>query len=146
MLNSILASFYERDLRRVIEEIGLFKEEKDLWKTTGSIKNSAGNLALHLIGGLNYLIGNLLAQTGYVRDRDKEFSEKDVERKELIKRLEELIALITDTLNALTPEQLETAFPILFDGAKNSKTYVLVQLLAHLNYHLGQINYLRRTL
>ena len=57
MLNSVLASFYERDLRKLIEEINLFRNEEDVWRTQGSVKNSAGNLALHLIGGLNYLIG-----------------------------------------------------------------------------------------
>jgi len=27
---------------------------------------------------------------------------------------------------------------------KTSNSYVLVQLLLHLNYHLGQVNYVRR--
>ena len=44
MLNSILAGFYERDLRKLIEEINLFKNEADLWRTQGSVKNSSGNL------------------------------------------------------------------------------------------------------
>ncbi len=55
MLNSTLGGFYERDLRKLIEEINLFKDEENLWKTFGSIKNPAGNLALHIIGGSNYL-------------------------------------------------------------------------------------------
>jgi len=146
MLNNILAKFYERDLRKLIEEINLFKNEEDLWKTAGSVKNSCGNLALHLIGGLNYLIGATLAQTNYVRNRDQEFIRKDVERKELVAQLEELISLINQTLTALTSEQMEAEFPIFFDKPKTSVSYVLVQLLAHLNYHLGQVNYLRRVL
>jgi len=146
MLNNILAKFYERDLRKLIEEINLFKNEEDLWKTAGSVKNSCGNLALHLIGGLNYLIGATLAQTNYVRNRDQEFIRKDVERKELVAQLEELISLINQTLTALTSEQMEVEFPIFFDKPKTSVSYVLVQLLAHLNYHLGQVNYLRRVL
>ena len=145
MLNTILANFYERDLRKLIEEIKLFKKEEDLWRTQGSIKNSAGNLALHIIGGLNYLIGTNLAQTGYVRDRDKEFTIKDVERTELIARLEALILLINETLNSFTEEQLQAEYPIIFDNEKRSNQYLLVQLLTHLNYHLGQVNYLRRS-
>ncbi len=146
MLNSILASFYERDIRRLIEEVNLFRDEKNLWRTQGSVRNSCGNLVLHLIGGLNYLIGATLAQTGYVRDRDQEFIRKDVEREYLVAQLEELIPLVNDTLNALTPEQLEADYPIFFDKPEASTTYVLVQLLNHLNYHLGQVNYLRRIL
>jgi hypothetical protein len=146
MLNRILASFYERDLRRLIEELNLFQNEENLWKTQGCIKNPAGNLALHLIGGLNYLVGTKLANTSYIRNRDLEFSQKGVARTELIARIVTLIPIITGTLNAMPPEHMESEYPIIFDGAKNSNSYVLTQLLAHLNYHLGQINYLRRIL
>ncbi len=51
MLNSVLANFYERDLRKLIEEVNLFRNEGDLWRTHGSVKNSSGNLVLHIIGG-----------------------------------------------------------------------------------------------
>jgi Protein of unknown function (DUF1572) len=146
MLNSVLASFYERDIRRLIEEVNSFEDEKDLWRTQGSIRNSCGNLVLHVIGGLNHLIGATLAQTEYVRDRDQEFIRKGVERKDLVAQLEELIPMIRGTLNALTPEQLEADYPIFFDQPNSSTNYVLVQLLIHLNYHLGQVNYLRRIL
>jgi len=86
MLNGVLADVYERDIRKLIEELYLFKEEKNLWKIRGSVKNSSGNLALHIIGGMNYLIGATLSQTGYVRDRDQEFLRKGVERRELVAR------------------------------------------------------------
>lgn len=146
MLNSLLANFYERDIRTLIEEVNLFKKEENLWKTHGSIKNSSGNLVLHIVGGLNYLIGATLAHTGYVRDRDQEFIRKDVAQKDLVTELKKLIPLINETLNAITPEDMEADFPIFFDKPNTSTSYVLVQLLAHLNYHLGQVNYLRRVL
>jgi hypothetical protein len=144
MLNTILANFYESDIRKLIEEVNLFQNEDDLWKTQGTIKNSSGNLVLHLIGGLNHYVGATLAHTGYIRNRDLEFTQKNVKREDLIKMLEALIPLITGTLNAMTPETMEAPFPIMFDNANNSHTYVLVRLLAHLDYHLGQVNYLRR--
>jgi hypothetical protein len=144
MLNSILAEFYERDLRKLIEEVNLFRNEENLWRTHGSVKNSSGNLVLHIIGGLNHLIGATLAHTGYVRDRDQEFIRKGVERKVLVAQLEELIPMINETVNALTSKEMEADFPIFFDKPKTSVSYVLVQLALHLNYHLGQVNYLRR--
>jgi hypothetical protein len=146
MLNSILANFYERDIRKLIEEVNLFKNEEDLWRTQGSVKNSCGNLVLHIIGGLNHLIGATLAQTGYVRDREQEFIRKGVERKVLVAQLEELIPVVNETLGALTPERMEADYPRFFDKPNTSTNYVLVQLLLHLNYHLGQVNYLRRIL
>lgn len=146
MLNDVLASFYERDIRKMIEELNQFRNEENLWRTQGTIKNSAGNLALHIIGGLNFLIGATLAKTGYIRDRDQEFIRKGIERKALIAQLEELIQMINKTLKDLDQEKMEADFPIFFDKPNTSTSYVLVQLLAHLNYHLGQVNYLRRIL
>jgi hypothetical protein len=145
MLNSVLANFFERDIRKLIEEVNLFRNEEDLWRTQGSVKNAGGNLVLHIIGGLNYLIGATLAQTGYVRNRDQEFIEKGVERIHLVARLEELIPMINITLNNFTPEQMEAEYPIFFDKLNSCTSYVLLQLLLHLNYHLGQVNYLRRS-
>jgi uncharacterized protein YxeA len=146
MLNSVLANFYERDIRRLIDEVNLFQNEENLWRIQGSVKNSSGNLVLHIIGGLNYLIGATLAQTGYVRDRDEEFIRKDVEKQKLVTQLEALIPMINKTLNAFAQEDMEAEYPLVFDGMKRTNSYVLIQLLVHLNYHLGQINYLRRVL
>jgi hypothetical protein len=146
MSNNELANFYERDLRKLIEEVTLFKSEENLWRTHGSVKNSCGNLVLHIVGGLNYLIGTTLAQTGYVRNRDQEFSRKGIARKELMAELEALISMINKTINALAPQDMDREFPIFFDKPKTTVSYVLTQLLLHLNYHLGQVNYLRRIL
>jgi hypothetical protein len=146
MLNNVLATLYERDLRKLIEEINLFQNEEDLWKITGSVKNSSGNLTLHIIGGLNHHIGATLAHTGYVRDRPQEFAKKGVPRKELVAQLEALIVLIKSALDDFTDAQMEAEFPVVFDDAYNSNSYVLVRLYAHLDYHLGQVNYLRRIL
>jgi len=143
MLNTILANFYERDIRKMIEEINLFKNEENIWKTFGSVKNSSGNLALHIIGGMNFLFGTTLAQTGYVRNRDEEFNVKGVERKVIITQLEELIPLTKKIIHGLN---MEADYPLIFDGAKRTNNYVITQLLLHLNYHLGQVNYLRRIL
>jgi len=143
MLNDILASFYERDLRKMIEEISLFENDGNLWRTHGSIRNPAGNLALHIIGGTNYLFGTILAKTGYVRMRDQEFTRRDVVRKDLVRELEALIPLVKTTLGAI---DMNAEYPIMFDDARRNNTYVLTQLALHLNYHLGQVNYLRRML
>ncbi|MGA9118036.1 MAG: DUF1572 family protein [Bacteroidota bacterium] len=146
MLSSILATLYERDLRKLIEEVNLFNDEEHLWRTHGSMKNSSGNLVLHIIGGMNHFFGATLARTGYVRNRDQEFARKGIKREELVKELEELIPMMTKTIGALSQEQLDADFPLQFDNMQTSTSYVVVRLLAHLNYHLGQINYLRRTL
>ncbi|MCA1608932.1 MAG: DinB family protein [Acidobacteria bacterium] len=59
MLTKILAELYTRDLDRLKTEIELFRDEADLWKTTGEITNSAGNLCLHICGNLQHVKATL---------------------------------------------------------------------------------------
>lgn len=146
MLNTILANLYEKDLGVLIEEVNQFKNEDDLWRITGDVKNSAGNLVLHITGGLNHFFGATLAHTGYVRTRDQEFSKKGVGRKDLVSGLEEVSAMVSKTLNHLTQKDLEAEYPLIFDGEKKTTLFIVVRMYAHLSYHLGQINYLRRIL
>jgi hypothetical protein len=111
-----------------------------------NIANSGGNLCLHLIGNLKTYIGKEIGKIDYVRDRDAEFSSKNVPRPELIKRLDETIAVVDLSLDRLTPEGLAGEYPIRVLEGKTSTEYFLVHLAAHLSYHLGQINYHRRLL
>jgi len=77
MLDS-LEKLLVRDLSKMQEEIRLYKDESLLWKTSEGISNSAGNLALHVAGNLQFFIGATLGGSGYVRQRELEFSAKDV--------------------------------------------------------------------
>ncbi len=143
-MHNALAAFYERDIEKLIEELNLFKDEKNIWKTAGSIKNTSGNLVLHVLGNMNHFIGATLAGTGYVRNRDHEFIQTGVERKDLIDQLEQASTLVKETIESLTPEQLEKEFPYQINEVKTSTRNMLLHFLLHLNYHLGQVNYLRR--
>ncbi|WP_431213056.1 DUF1572 family protein [Puia sp. P3] len=146
MLNQVLANLYEKDLRKLIEEVNLFQNEENLWKILGTVKNSSGNLTLHIVGGLNHFFGAIISRNGYVRNRDLEFSEKGVARKDLVARLEAAIPMVRAAIGAVPTEQMDAPYPIPFDDANNSNSYVIIRLLAHLDYHLGQVNYLRRIL
>lgn len=141
-----LLPWYLRDLNKLKEEIGLFKSEADLWKVKGDIKNAPGTLALHLIGNLKHFVGSQFANTGYVRDREKEFSQRDVSKADLIKEIDEVIKLVEKVLSELSEEKMNAEYPLEFLGAKRSVHEIFFILYGHLNYHLGQINYFRRTL
>ena len=73
-----LSQLFLRDLDKLKTEITSFKDEKKIWEISGDIKNSAGNLCLHLCGNLQHFIGAVLGNSGYVRNRDAEFSRKNV--------------------------------------------------------------------
>ncbi|HMK04128.1 MAG TPA: DUF1572 family protein [Ferruginibacter sp.] len=146
MLKETLIELFERDLRKLMEEINLYGDEDNLWLVKGSISNSAGNLCLHLLGNLNHFIGETLGNTGYVRHRDDEFALKNIPRQDLLINIENCIIIVKDTLGKLTAGDLEKGFPLEKHGRIVSTIHMLVHLLAHLSYHLGQVNYHRRLL
>ena len=146
MIIETLQKLFKRDLEKLKQEISLYREEKDLWVTDKGIANSAGNLCLHLAGNLNTYIGAEIGKTGYTRNRDLEFSQKNVPRQELIKMIENTITVVEDGLNKLNEDDLEKEYPLLVFKEKTSTGYFLIHLTVHLGYHLGQVNYHRRLL
>ena len=141
-----IINFYESDINKLINEISLFKDDESLWKTKEGILNSAGNLTLHLLGNLNHFIGTTLGHTDFIRNRDDEFSLKNVARETLISDLKELQLTIKEILPKLSEEELQQDFPIKIREQVFTTQNMLVYLLSHFNYHLGQVNYLRRML
>lgn len=146
MTIEILKSLYNRDLNKLKIEIESYQNEESLWKIDKNISNSGGNLCLHLLGNLNTYIGAELGKTGYIRQRDLEFSLKDIPKTELLEKLETLIEIVDSTLEKLSDEDLKKDYPQESLGYKMTTEYFLIHLLSHLNYHLGQINYHRRLL
>ena len=146
MLTQVLSSIFERDLNKVKQEIEQYRHENKIWIIDKGILNSAGNLCLHLIGNLNHFIGTTLGNTGYVRNRENEFSLKNIPQAELLTRIEDTMVVVENGLATLKDDDLEKEYPLLVFKEKTSTGYFLVHLAAHLSYHLGQINYHRRLL
>lgn len=144
MLIETLKLVFTRDLKRLRKEIESYKNEESLWTTEGSISNSAGNLCLHLVGNLNTYIGKEIGKTDYIRNRDLEFSLKNVSRDELLQKIDNTIQVVNESLAKLDEHSLANDYPVLVFEEKTSTEYLLVHLATHLTYHLGQINYHRR--
>lgn len=147
MLKESLKSLFTRDLNKLKSEIESYQKEEQLWLVDKNIANSAGNLCLHLVGNLNTFVGAELGKTGYVRNRELEFSLKDVPRAELLAKVEDTIKVVNATLDGLSEEELANDYPLVKVVAGGSSIgFMLVHLSTHLAYHLGQINYHRRLL
>jgi len=146
MLTDTLKTILSRDLLKLKAEIELYKDEKNIWLIDKGIANSAGNLCLHLIGNLNTYIGKELGKTSYVRNRDLEFSLKDVARTELVNNIDATVIVIQNALSKMKEDELDKEYPLLVFDKKTSTEYFLVHLVAHFSYHLGQVNYHRRLL
>jgi uncharacterized damage-inducible protein DinB len=143
VLESLRAVLF-RELQAVVRELEAYVDESSIWQVPDGITNSAGTLALHLAGNLRHFIGAELGNTGYRRDRDREFEQRDVARADLIAELERAAAELETALEALSDEQLQGPFPGSPAGVSIDTGDFLVHLISHLAYHLGQIDYHRR--
>ena len=146
MLVETLKLLFNRDLLRLKSEINLYEDESKIWIVEKNIANSAGNLCLHLLGNLNTYIGAEFGKTNYIRNRELEFSLKNISKKELINQIDSTILVVEMSLNNITEEEIKSEYPILVFDKKSTLEYLLVHLTTHLTYHLGQINYPRRLL
>jgi uncharacterized damage-inducible protein DinB len=143
-MNHEFAHCFTKDLQSLGKEVEWCNEETLLWKTVPGIANSIGNLTQHLIGNLNHFIGATLGETGYVRNREAEFSEHYLSKDEMISKLNETEEMLEKVLGSLTTEQLEKAYPNEPFGYPMTTLHMIMKLAGHLGYHLGQINYMRR--
>lgn len=139
-----LTKLFLRDLEKLKTEMTSFNDEKKIWIISGEIKNSAGNLCLHICGNLQHFIGAVLGNSGYIRNRDAEFSMKNIPLKELLREIDETTKAVKKTLQTLPENKLGEIYPINVFGYEMTTEYFLTHLTTHFNYHLGQINYHRR--
>lgn len=137
-----LAELYVNDVKAFIDNLNEIPEDK-LWNAPKHIPNSAGILAQHIAGNLNHYIGKALGKTGYKRNRDAEFRISDKSKSDLIEDLQDVIKMLRTVIPDISEEQLDAPLPV---NAPHSRTTrkALLHFYRHLNYHLGQLNYLKR--
>jgi uncharacterized damage-inducible protein DinB len=117
-----------------------------VWREAPGIGNPGGTLVLHLVGNLRHFVGATLGGTGYVRDRDAEFSTRGTPRAELLRLVDATLHDVGSTLQKLDDGILSRPYPVPALGREDSTGFFLVHLTQHLTYHLGQVNYHRRIL
>src|SRR5579864_3921562 len=140
-LTAVLADRYFANLARV-RELAVPLTEKQFWTKPFSFGNSFGHLVLHLTGNLNYYVGSQIANTGYVRDRPREFNDPHPPSKqEALKRLDEAVAMVQRTLRGQSSED----WPKNYSGAgatAANRLDMVLQCAAHMQHHIGQMIYL----
>ena len=145
MITSYITAILVREVATMRDELLAYENEADIWKTPPGIGNPAGTLALHVAGNLRHFIGATLGSTGYVRDRDAEFSARDVPRATIIERLDAAEHEVTLSLSNLDPARLDGPFDLgLGDEMMPTVADFLMHLVAHAAFHVGQAGYHRR--
>jgi uncharacterized damage-inducible protein DinB len=141
-LKAALAGELDRllgELNGLVEKL----DEAQFWRKPIDPGNSVGHLVLHLTGNLNHFAGARLGNTGYVRDREREFNETQVPSKaEALARLDEAVALFRRVVESLPDEQFTQPHP---DADRMGNVVnALVRLVLHFALHRGQISYIGR--
>lgn len=139
-----LRFLYERSLNQLIENLRAMPDDL-LWTAPEGVTNSCGVLTQHMIGNLNHYIGHGMGDTGYRRDRSREFSTTGITKEELVQATEDLKDTLGELFREMDGEELAEEFPLELPY-RETKRGTLIHLYGHLTYHLGQLNYLHRML
>ena len=144
MTGPAIAAIICRELKTLERELNAYPSEAQIWEIPAGLPNSAGTLALHAAGNLQHFIGTVLGGTSYVRDRDAEFSRRNVPRAELIEDLRRAEQTVRDTLPSLDSGRFAETYPLPVANRRVNTGEFMTHLVAHLAYHAGQLNFHRR--
>jgi hypothetical protein len=144
MLHLELSRLINRELATLRDELLAYPDEREIWARPIGTPNSAGTLTLHLCGNLRWYIGAQYGATGYIRDRDKEFSDRGVPREQLLQLIAATADEVSRTLATFDPSHFDRPYPIEVGGQHCPADRYLLHLMVHLGYHLGQVDYHRR--
>jgi len=133
-----------RELEGLRREIDLFPDDESIWQTVPGITNSAGNLAMHVCGGLQHFLGAVLGEDGYVRNREAEFARRSGSRADVAAELTKTVAVVNDVLSGPAPAWVGKRYPVPVNGLHVRTEMFLLHLATHAAFHLGQAGYLRR--
>ena len=138
---SELAAYFENIAAKLHKWVDPLSDQQ-FWRTPYPYGNSIGHLLLHLTGNLNYYIGAQIAATGYVRNRDREFTEADrPSKEEVVRKFDDAIKLVVDTIRKQSPENWSAAYSA-ERGKEKNRFAIVLSCAAHADHHIGQIIYL----
>jgi uncharacterized damage-inducible protein DinB len=141
-----LAAYYEfvaAELHKWVDPLS----NEQFWRKPYSYGNSVGHLVLHLTGNLNYYIGARVAETGYVRDRDREFTDKQPPPKEeALRAFDRTIAKVVATIRKQGAEDWGKPYTAEREPEAADRFEIFVRCAGHAYHHVGQIVYLTREL
>jgi len=140
-LASGLADRYDANLARIRDLAGPLTDAQ-FWSKPFPFGNSFGHLALHLAGNLNYYIGAQIAQTDYVRDRPREFTDANPPSKaETLRRLSDAVAMVIETIHSQSSGDWVKEYSAVGTNCTN-RLDMIIQCAAHMQHHIGQMLYL----
>jgi uncharacterized damage-inducible protein DinB len=141
-----LANYYEQVAKQLHKWVDPLSSEQ-FWRNPYPYGNSVGHLVLHLTGNLSYYIGARIAETGYVRNRDREFTETQRQPKEqVLGEFDRIIALVVATIRKQSPEDWSADYTAEREPEAKDRLTAFLRCAGHAYHHVGQIIYLSKEL
>ena len=132
------------ELGSKVAELAATLNEKQFWTKPFGFGNSFGHLVLHLTGNLNYYLGTEIAGTGYVRDRDREFTEASQPPKdEVMTRFSDAVTMVARTARAQAEEDWGRKYTAIREDDAGNRFNIFLRCVTHLHLHIGQMIYLQ---
>ena len=141
---STLQAVILRELGAVRRTVEAYPDDASLWAERPGLPNVGGTLVLHLAGNLQHYIGAMLGKSGYRRNRDAEFSRRDVPRAALLGEIDAARQAVERGMAVVSDDTLAAPYPEQIAGRTVATGDFVVHLATHLAYHLGQLDYHRR--
>ncbi len=144
MSDLLIAQLAMREIERCAQGLIQLIEplsQEQLWSKEGNIPNSIGTLTRHLTGNLNHYLGAGILKNGYIRQRDKEFSETGLPKAKVIADLQAAVEVAKQAVGAIDEEKLDQPYTSLSGEEYESLAYHIVRLATHFALHCGQADY-----
>jgi DinB superfamily len=143
-INNGFVNHFRKYSKRV-HDLAAPLDETQFWSKPYAYGNSFGHLVLHLTGNLNYYIGAQIAQTGYVRYRDLEFTDPNPPSKaEALARFDAAVAMVIATLEKQTDEDWAADYEAVGVAECKTRFDITLQCASHLYHHIGQMIFLQK--
>ncbi len=135
---------YEEGYDRIIKCLAFLTEE-EVWQRPNENTVSIGNLILHLSGNVRQWICAGLGQQEDVRQRDVEFStEGGISKALLSEKIKLTIIDAQAVVDRVNLEDLAKTYPV--QVYNETGLSIIVHVIEHFSYHIGQITYAVKSL
>ena len=121
--------------------------QEQFWHKPYPYGNSVGHLVLHLTGNLSYYIGARVTENGYIRNRDREFTEPQrLDKCEVLRNFDRAIEMVVAAVREQAPADWMAAYSAEREPEAADRFQIFLRCAGHAYHHVGQIIYLSREL
>ena len=147
MLNEIVGSGFGarfEELMKKLQQLAEPLSDEQFWSKPFSFGNSFGHLVLHLTGNLNYYFGTEMNESGYVRDRPREFTETALPSKDdALKNLSAAVAMVARTARSQAEGDWSKFYQAAGEEDVENRFNVFLRCATHFHLHIGEMTYLQ---